>query len=207
MDAENAERELAFVKDIMQRTSQRVDAHAFHSVHWGVIVLVWYPLGNWFNQQDMMSWYIGISVASLLVGAGLSVWRGARVARNPRLAGGNTFVSCQIARIAFANLIAGFVLSFLAPATGLIAGANVPIIWGLVYANIAFTMGVVVNRGDFLCSGVLIFAGVVAAMLLQQWNGYILGPTMGLGMIVPGVRAERRLRELIEDEGAQQQPV
>ncbi len=195
MDSENAERELAFVKDIMQRTSQRVDAHAFHSVHWGVIVLVWYPLGNWFNQQNMMSWYIGISVASLLVGAGLSVWRGARVARTPRLVGGNTFVSCQIARIAFANLIAGFVLSFLAPATGLIEGANVPIIWGLVYANMAFMMGVAYSR-DFLISGVAIFLGCVAAILLQDYNGYILGPCMGLGMIIPGIRAEARVRRL-----------
>lgn len=199
MDAENAERELAFVKDIMQRTSQRVDAHAFHSVHWGVIVLVWYPLGNWFNQQDMMSWYIGISVASLLVGAGLSVWRGARVARTPRLAGGNTFVSCQIARIAFANLIAGFVLSFLAPATGLIAGANVPIIWGLVYANMAFMMGVAYSI-DFIISGVFIFVGVLLAILMPAYNGYILGPFMGLGMIVPGLRAEARVRRLLSSD-------
>ncbi len=199
MDSENAERELAFVKDIMQRTSQRVDAHAFHSVHWGVIVLVWYPLGNWFNQQNMMSWYIGISVASLLVGAGLSVWRGARVARNPRLAGGNTFVSCQIARIAFANLIAGFVLSFIAPATGLIAGANVPIIWGLVYANMAFMMGVAYSI-DFIISGVFIFVGALLAILMPAYNGYILGPFMGLGMIVPGLRAEARLRSLLSSD-------
>ena len=199
MDAQNAERELAFVKDIMQRTSQRVDAHAFHSVHWGVIVLVWYPLGNWFNQQNMMSWYIGISVASLLVGAGLSVWRGARVARTPRLAGGNTFVSCQIARIAFANLIAGFVLSFLAPATGLIAGANVPIIWGLVYANMAFMMGVAYSI-DFIISGVFIFVGALLAILMPAYNGYILGPFMGLGMIVPGLRAEARVRRLLSSD-------
>ena len=199
MDSENAERELAFVKDIMQRTSQRVDAHAFHSVHWGVIVLVWYPLGNWFNQQNMMSWYIGISVASLLVGAGLSVWRGARVARTPRLVGGNTFVSCQIARIAFANLIAGFVLSFLAPATGLIAGANVPIIWGLVYANMAFMMGVAYSI-DFIISGVFIFVGALLAMLMPAYNGYILGPFMGLGMIVPGLRAEARVRRLLSSD-------
>ncbi len=199
MDSENAERELAFVKDIMQKTSQRVDAHAFHSVHWGVIVLVWYPIGNWFGQHGMMDWYIGIGVAAIILGTALSVWRGVQVNRTPRLVGGNTFISCQIARIVFANLIAGFVLSFLGPATGLIEGANVPIIWGLVYANVAFMMGVAYSR-DFMISVVFIFVGTLLAMLMPQYNGYILGPFMGLGMIVPGLRAEARVRRLLSSD-------
>ena len=52
----------------------------------------------------------------------------------------------------------------------------------------------------YLVSAALfIFAGAVAAILLPHWNGYILGPAMGLGMIVPGLQAEARVKRLRAD--------
>ena len=195
MDTSSAQSDLAFVKDIVQKTSQRIDAHAFHAVHWGLIVLIWYPLGNWFWHQDMLAWYIGIGVASVVLGTILSIWRGAKATRSPRLAGGNTFVSRQLAHIAVGCLLAGFALSWVAPASGFIAGENVPIIWGLVYANMTFMMGVTYSR-DFLISGIAIFLGCIAAIVFQDHNGYILGPCMGFGMLIPGLRAEARVRRL-----------
>ncbi len=195
MDSASAQTDLEFVKQIVEKTSQRIDAHAFHSVHWGVIVLIWYPIANWFWLEGMTTWYIAIGIASVLLGTVLSVWRGAATVKNPRLAGANTFISNQLSTIVFANLIAGFVLSAIAPATDFIAGPNVPIIWGLVYANMAFMMGVTYSL-DFLVSGIAIFAGCIIAVFLQPYNGFILGPFMGLGMIIPGLRAEARIRLL-----------
>ncbi|HZM00981.1 MAG TPA: hypothetical protein VFD43_12095, partial [Planctomycetota bacterium] len=125
----------------------------------------------------------------------LSLFRELRLRRQPRLDAENTFVGQQVAWITAACLAAGFVLSAVAPAFGFVAGENVPIIWGLVYANLAAMVGIVYER-DFLFSGLFIFAGVVAAICLQPWAGYVLGPIMGLGMIVPGLRAERRVRAL-----------
>ena len=40
-----------------------------------------------------------------------------------------------------------------------------------------------------------VFAAV-AAMGFPDINGYILGPAMGLGMIIPGMMAEKRVRRL-----------
>lgn len=198
MQRAEAENELDFITGIVHRTSQRIDAHAFHCVHWGWIVLIWYPLANWFARQGMMAWYAGTIVVSVLLGTALSVWRGAAESRHPRLPGGNTFVSAQLGRIVAGNLVAGFVLSFAAPATGFVDGPDVPVIWGLVYANMAFMMGVAYSR-DFMISGVAIFVGCMLAMLWPQYNGYILGPFMGLGMIVPGRRAEARVRALLRE--------
>ena len=104
-----------------------------------------------------------------------------------------------VAERGIVTLIAGLMLSVLAPATGFIDGPNVPIIWGLVYANMAFMMGVAYSI-DFLVSGIVIFIGSAVAILLPQFNGYILGPVMGLGMIVPGLRAEARVRRILESE-------
>ena len=201
MDTESAQSDLAFVKEVVQKTSQRIDAHAFHCVHWGLIVLVWYPVGNWFWHQDMLAWYIGIGVASVVLGTILRIVRGAKVSKHPRVPGGNTFISKQLAHIAFANLMAGFVLSGVAPATDFIDGEHVPIIWGLVYANMAFMMGVAYSR-DFMIAGVGIFVGCILAIVFQDYNGYILGPFMGLGMLLPGLRAEARVRQLAREAEA-----
>ena len=149
MDATSARSDLDLIRDVVRKASQRNDAHAFHCVHWGAIVMIWYPLGNWFGMNENMPMYIAVSAVALLLGAILSIARGARACGDPRLPGGNTFVSSQIGWICFANLTAGGVLSFLAPATGLSPGWNVPIIWGLVYANMAFMMGVTYSR-DFM---------------------------------------------------------
>jgi hypothetical protein len=198
MERAQARSDLDLIADVVQRTSQRIDAHAFHCVHWGWIVLVWYPLANWFAQREMMAAYAATIVASVLLGTALSVWRGAAASRHPRLLGGNTFVSGQLLRIVAGNVAAGFVLSFAAPATGFIDGPDVPVIWGLVYANMTFMMGVAYSR-DFTVSSLAIFAGCVLALLWPQYNGYILGPCMGLGMILPGMRAEARVRALLRD--------
>jgi len=207
METANAQQDLAFVKDIVQKTSQRIDAHAFHCVHWGLIVLIWYPVANWFGTQWQVAqaaaqpeglWatcYVGIGIAAVILGTILSIVRGAKASMSPRLPGGNLFISRQLAAIAASNLIAGFVLSGVAPANDFIDGPNVPIIWGFVYANMAFMMGVAYSR-EFMISGVLIFAGCITAIFLQQYNGYILGPVMGLGMLIPGLRAEARVRQL-----------
>jgi hypothetical protein len=221
METAHAQQDLAFVKDIVQKTSQRIDAHAFHCEHWGLIVLIWYPLANWFwhqwvvardaadaavkagidatiHKEAMVTWltcHIGIGVASVILGTILSIVRGAKLSKKPRLAGSNTFISNQLGIIVGANLVAGFILSGVAPANEFIAGENVPIVWGFVYANMAFMMGVAYGH-DFLISGIAIFAGCITAIFLQDYNGYILGPVMGLGMVVPGLRAEARVRQL-----------
>lgn len=212
METAHAQQDLAFIKNIVQKTSQRIDAHAFHCVHWGLIVLIWYPLANWFwhqwisakavsNADAMTFWltcYTGIGVSAIILGSLLSAIREFRAVRNPRLPGENTLISQQLAKIAIGNIVAGFVLSAVAPAIAgqeFIRGENIPILWGLIYANIAFMMGVAYSR-DFVISGVLIFAACVVAIFLQEYNGYILGPVMGLGMLVPGLRAEARVRQL-----------
>lgn len=204
MDSHAARRDLELVKDIVQRASQRIDAQAFHSVHWGVIVLIWFPLANYWESQgnmDAYTWTCGLGVAS---GAILSTVRGTLANRKPRLPGGNTQVSNQLAWIAFANLFAGIALSSIAPATGFIDGRNVPIIWGLVYANMTFMMGLAYSR-DFMISGLCIMLGCLASILYQPYNGYILGPCMGFGMLIPGLRAEARVRRFLAADAKQAQ--
>ena len=48
MDKGTVVKDIDFIKDIVRRSHRRIDGHCFHSVHWGLIVLVWYPLINYF---------------------------------------------------------------------------------------------------------------------------------------------------------------
>lgn len=200
MEPTSARDDLSFIKQVLDRTHRMIDPHAFHYVHWGGIVLIWYPLANLFIDLGRQAWVLPLSVVAIALGMALSTFREIRLARRPRLEGQNTFVGRQVVWILAVSLGAGGALSGLAPATGFIEGADVPIIWGLAYANMAFMIGVIYTR-DFLVAGAFIFLGCVAAMLFQAQCGYILGPVMGLGLIVPGIRAECRVRLLQEDNG------
>jgi len=200
MEPESARDDLSFIKQVISRTHRLIDPHAFHFVHWGGIVLVWYPLSNLLTDLGRLDWLLPLGIAAIGLGTGLSGLREMRLGRRPRLQGENTFVGRQVVWILASSLGVAGVLSGLAPATGFIEGPDVPIIWGLAYANMAFMIGVVYTR-DFLVAGVFIFLGAVVAMLFQDQAGYILGPVMGLGLIVPGVLAERRVRLLQEENG------
>ena len=43
--------DVQFLRGLLARAQRRVDPHAFHCVHWGAIVLVWYPLVTWFQSR------------------------------------------------------------------------------------------------------------------------------------------------------------
>jgi hypothetical protein len=167
-------------------------------VHWGLIVLIWYPLANYFIDQAMYRAAIGLGIGSVVFGILLSTVRGTRLQH--RLPGDNTFITRQIFKVFIGCIGGGMVLSAVAPATEWVHGENVPILWGLIYANLAFMLGVIYNR-DFVIAGAFIFAGSIVAMFLPHIQGYILGPVMGFGMIVPGMRAEARLKSLLQVSG------
>lgn len=195
MDRDGAIDDLKFIRSVLERTERRIDPHAFHYVLWGAIVLVWYPLSHWFQLRGDTTAMLYLGIGAVALGTVLSGLLGWRRSRRTRLAGENTFVSRQVGLVTAGALVAAIVLSALGPATGMIPGERVPVVWGLAYAALAYNVGVV-YRSEFLWSGVAIFAGSLVALALPDLQGYVLGPVMGLGMIVPGLMAERRVSRM-----------
>lgn len=192
---DSAQSDLAYIKDVVARAQQRVDPHAFHFVHWGLIVLVWYPLANAFERMGHLDWMAWLGGAALALGITLSVVREKRLSRRPRLVDEDPYVGDQVMWVAIVCVGAGIVLSVAAPALGFLDGHDMATVWGLVYANLATMTGIVYRR-EFLWSGLAIFLAAIAAMIWPVWNAAILGPVMGLGLAIPGWRAERRVRAL-----------
>ena len=199
MDNAQATVDLRFIKEIMQKTHRRIDTHAFHTIIWGTIVLVWYPLGNYFQQEGNLTAYFALIPSFIILGSILSGYFENRYAQKRKLEGENTFISRQVGFVIWGSLAPAMVLSAILPATGFIHGSDVPTVWGFAYANMAFMIGVVYSR-EYLVSGIIIFAGALLAVFLPDHNGYILGPFMGFGMMIPGFIAERRVQALLTEE-------
>jgi hypothetical protein len=192
MDSDTARADVAYIRDVMQRTRARIDPHAFHGVHWGAIVLLWYPLANWFCSRGRYDASAALTGGCFLLGTLMSTVRELRLRKRPRLASGSTFIGDQVGLIASFCVGAGLFLTLVGPLIGVVGDADLAIVWGFVYAVMAFMLGVVYAR-EYLFAGVAIFAGTIAAMLHPRYLGYILGPFMGLGLMIPGLMAERRV--------------
>ena len=200
MDNQAVFADIEYIRKVVKTTHARVDSHSFHSVNWGLIVLIWYPLHNWLQDQGRYELMRGIGIAAIVIGVTLSWVLEWRLSRKPRLAGENTFILKQIVIIVYACIGAGCLLSALGPSLGFIDGERVPIVWGFVYANLAFMMGVVYTR-EYLVAGAAIFGGAILASIFPLSAGYILGPFMGIGLIVPGLMGERRVARLRAADG------
>ena len=190
-----ASADLLYIRDVLARTEARIDPHAFHFVMWGALVLVCYPLLNWLELSGRPWAMLWLGVSALVLGSVLSCVFEIRLARRPRLPGENTFVGRQVVQIVWFNVGLGILLSAIGPGSGLIPHQAVSLVWGFVYANMAYMVGVV-YRTEYLVAGLAIAAGALAAWFLPSYRGFILGPFMGLGMIIPGVMAERRVARL-----------
>ena len=66
---------------------------------------------------------------------------------------------------------------------------------GIRLEGVAYMVGVVYTR-EYLFAGIAIGAGALLALWKVEYAGFILGPFMGLGMIIPGVMAERRVKRM-----------
>lgn len=205
MDREQLADDLHLIRRVLDQTHRRVDPQMFHMILWGAIVLVWYPLMTWFDLHDRGTAMLVTSIAALATGCTLSTVLGARAARKPRLAAGNAHLAVQVGRLVAIFIGTGMVLSFAMPT--LVKGGERYIVhaWGLIYALMLMTIGVVYSREVFWC-GLPAFVAAIAALRFPSHAGYVVGPAMGIGCIVAGVIAERRVARLrgeaVADAGA-----
>lgn len=189
-------RDIEFIGQIIARSERRIDPQAIHFVVWGGLVMVWYPLLNYWqlqNKPQIISMVTGIALA---VGILTSLIINAAMRRKPRLKAQNTHVSKQVGMMVSWFIGLGLIITAVGPWAEFISVHDIPTIWGLMYACMTFGIGVVYKK-EFIGWAVLILAAAITAMFAKSYNGFILGPAMGLGLIIPGVRAEWRVRRLV----------
>ena len=191
--------DLDYLKRTLERTQTRVDPHAFHFILWGALVLLCYPVLNWLELNERWSLMRWIGISALVTGAlGSSLFE-IRLTRKPRLKAENTFVVKQIVMIVYPNIILASILSAIGPATGVLPGPYVGVLWGFVYANMMFMVGVVYTR-EYVIAGATICVGAFLALFMPHYSHFILAPFMGLGTMIPGIIAERRVARMRADE-------
>ncbi len=196
MDFEAANKELNYIRHVMERTHFHIGRDAWYFVFWGVIVLIWYPARTLLLLSDMGTAPLdGLVAIAALAGTAVFFLGFKRRQGNTEH---KTFVGQQVNWMCWSYVMAAAVLTMLASG-GLLAGSapwrHIPVIWGFAWAHMAFGVGVIYSR-EYLVSAVVIFSGSVVAMSFPHFNGLILGPCMGLGMIVPGIISMRRVRKM-----------
>ncbi len=184
--------DLAYIRRVLAQTERRVDPHAAHFLIWGLLVLVSYPAMNALCLAGSFKTTAIVGACALAIGIVGSMVLGARLKANPRLEGQNTHVAAQVQWIVFANLVVALIVGSAGPGIGWIHPQSTPVVWGFAYANMAFMLGVV-YRPEYRLAGGAILCATLAAMTWMRYSGFILGPAMGLGMIVPSWMAERRV--------------
>lgn len=198
MDPQQAAQDLEWIRRTMDRTHRRVDPHAMHLVAWGALVTVWYPILEWLVRTGRGEWQGWVTLGFLAAGSLFSTVYRIRSGHRPRLEGENTFVSRQVGLLTAGAIGGAFLLMFVGDATGCLVPGNEMLVWALAYAGLAYGIGVVYSR-EFLWSGLAIFAAALASMALPSGRGFLLGPAMGLGVLVPGLIAERRVRRMLRE--------
>lgn len=195
MNPQQAAEDLRLVRSILEATHRRIDPQMFHFIIWGALVLFWYPAENWFALRGNPDGAVPVRIAAIATGAALSGLLGFIANRKPRVAGENTQLSRQLGAVValfIGSGVAGTILIGVRHAGG---EAYIPMLWGFVYALCLVTLGIFLSR-DLVPCGLLALAGTGAAVALPQYGGFILGPTMGLGALVAGILAERRVARL-----------
>jgi hypothetical protein len=195
VESQQALDDLHLIRRVLEMTQRRVDPQMFHAIIWGALVMVWFPLMNWFELRGDGRAQLYTSLLALALGMTVSATLGYRAARGPRLKSANTHLAAQVAAVVATFVIAGLILSLAIPC--LVPGGErfIPHVWGFLYALKLLVLGIFYSREFFWC-GLFVFAGGVCALAWVPYAGFILGAAMGLGCIVPGVIAERRVARL-----------
>ncbi len=196
MDSHAATSDLEYIRDIVGRASQRIDPHLFHTVHWGAIVLASYPILTWLFAAEKLTTAMWVGISSGVLGVLLSAFGEFRLRGKSRVKAGNTHIESQVGMVVLGTIAPAVILSIF---LGAKIGPYMPTLWGFDYAILAWMIGVV-YRKEWLWSGLFIFAGALASLFFVEQSGYILGPCMGLGMILPGVAAELRVRRMRKED-------
>lgn len=195
MDREQAAKDLELIGRVLDQTRRRVDPQMFHMIIWGTVVLVWYPLMSWCEATGRGRFALTASIVAIGGGSLLSSVLGWWFGKHPRLDANNTLLANRIGRLIAIFVGTGVVLSFAVPNLVEGGGRFVPHVWGLLYGLMLMTLGVIYSREFFFC-GVPSVLAVLAALHWVDQSGYLLGPAMGLGCIVAGCIAERRVARM-----------
>lgn len=192
-----AREDLQWIDKILSMTHRRVDPHLFHAIIWGAVVLFWYPLMNYFfiaHPHLVMPTMIFF----ITVGAITSFAYEIRTAIKPRMKAENTQLSRQIAAIAWIFVGFGTLLSILISTVYPNNYSALYFVWGSLYFLMLATWGVFYSR-EFLWCCPFPLLGVVFALLWPHYAGFILGPTMGMGILIPGIIAEKRVMKMRQE--------
>lgn len=186
--------DLKFIRSMAERTQRQIDPRAPIIITWGVICLLGYPASQWLaihQYFEQISWlWLGLG----LLGAVLSMFFAHQIHKQEINRGVKSYISKQIALVWIILVSNGIVWTLLGIFHNPHQSPGPGFIWAALYGIGLSMMGILYSKEWFI-SGIAIFIAIVFATFARPYASIILGITMGLGCIIPGVIAQQRLRQ------------
>ena len=113
MDSNAAANDLKYIRNTILRASHRIDPHLFHAVHWGVLVLVTYPMLTWLFAADQNTAAAWVGIGGAALGVLLSAVGEFRLRGKSRVRAANTHIETQVGMIFVGTIVPAVILSAL----------------------------------------------------------------------------------------------
>lgn len=189
---------LQFMRLAIERTRRDFDPGTAIFITWGILCLIGYTSSHFLIVHQAYAKINTVWLSLYGVGFPLSIFFGYRLSKRQEYRGIVPYIYIQIAWIWGIMIVSGIAFGTFGLGRGFFTDLH--FLWAWIYA-IALSMTGIVYSKEWLMGGIVIFAGMVAAVFLKQYACLILGFAMCAGCVIPSLITQKRLRN-VEKENA-----
>jgi len=184
--------DLKFMRSVIEKTCKKVDPGWQMIAAWGLIVMIGFPLLYFLKIHQIDNWLWRIQWILVVTGFSFSIYIVKRAIVRERAIGVISKLSKQIYLVFIILSANGFIWTYLDLFRDQIGGFG--FLWTAICGIELSMIGIIYSR-EWLCGGMAIFIGIIAASFTEQYAYYILGIVTGLSCIVPAIIARRNYRK------------
>jgi hypothetical protein len=183
---------LQFMRSVIDKTSGKIDPGWAIIITWGLIIMFGFPVAYLIKIHQLDRWKWPVYLLLLGISICASIYISAKAAMRERKAGLISKLSKQIYLVWLILLANGVLWSCLGLFKDNIGGFG--FLWAAIY-GIAFSMMGILYSKEWLCGGIAIFIGIIAACFTESYAYYILGIVTGLSCVIPAIIARRNFHK------------
>ena len=183
---------LKFIRSVIDKTCRKVNPGWPILIGWGLVIMIGFPLAYYIKIRQLDAWKWPVYFVLLVISLSIAIYFGAKATMREKKAGLIPYLSRQIYLIWFILIANGAIWTCLGLFKDHIGGFG--FLWTAIYGIALSMMGLLYSR-EWLCGGIAIFVGIIAACFTDAYAYVILGIVTGLAFIIPAVIAQSNYRK------------
>lgn len=184
---------LHFMRLAIEKTRRNFDPGTAIFMTWGLLGLIGYTATHFLAVHQAHNKINIVWLAIYAIGIPSSMFLGYRISKRQNTRGVVPYIYVQITWIWGIMIASGIIFGTLG--LGRSFFSNINFLWAWVYA-ISLSMTGVVYSKEWLMGGLMIFAGMLAAVFLKEYTCLVLGFSICAGCVIPSLITQKRLRDV-----------